>query len=369
MTIKFGGLSSKGTDMKIMYLTHVNWFWIFQRPQILALFLEKDFDVTVYSKKVLFKPLLSKDNKTPRKLKTIIQLPKENTFKFFKLINRLIYSYKLKNVYNFDIFWICHPLQYPDIPEDYKGVVVYDCMDNHASLANEEDKEQVKQLEEKLINRADIVFVSSNYLQEHVLKDKKSFLVRNGYNYTTIVPPMKACYKECYTIGYFGTISAWFDIELLRFSLENVGNIQYKLIGPNDTSFIGENSISLEGVVQHNELGKVIKDFDALIMPFVVNDIILAVDPVKLYEYISFGKCIISVWYPEIDRFSPYVYFYNNPKEFTELLNKLKNSGFKPKYDERQQADFLKSNSWKDRYDTIKKIMVSFMDERIQRIK
>ena len=67
MTIKFGGLSSKGTDMKIMYLTHVNWFWIFQRPQILALFLEKDFDVTVYSKKVLFKPLLSKDHSVTKR--------------------------------------------------------------------------------------------------------------------------------------------------------------------------------------------------------------------------------------------------------------------------------------------------------------
>lgn len=349
--------------MKILYLTHVNWFWIFQRPQILALFLEKDFDVTVYSRRVLLKPLLSKNNKKPKKLKTIIQLPKENIIKCFKTINSRIYENNVKKAYQYDAIWICHPIQYPDIPEDYKGIVIYDCMDNHSSLASEGNKDKVKGLEEKLIKRADIVFASSNYLQEHVLKDKKSVLIRNGYNYSNIVPPKEAQYKESYTIGYFGTISAWFDFDLLRYSMETVQGIQYKLIGPNDTSFTDEKGISLEGVVQHSELGDAIKDYDALIMPFVVNDIILAVDPVKLYEYISFGKCVISVWYPEIDRFSPYVYFYKNQEEYKDLLNELKNNGFRPRYDKKQQVEFLKDNSWDARYDTIKRVLMDYKRE------
>lgn len=349
--------------MKILYLTHVNWFWIFQRPQILALFLEKDFDVTVYSKRVLFKPLLSKNNRRPKKLKTIIQLPKENLFKVLKKINKQIYEGNLKKACQYDALWICHPIQYPDIPEDYKGVVIYDCMDNHSSLASEGNKDLVKGLEEKLIKRADIVFASSCYLQEYVLKDQESVLVRNGYNYSSIVPPKKAEQKKTYTIGYFGTISAWFDFELLRHSMEGVQGVQYKLIGPNDTNFTGENGITLEGVVQHSDLGEAIKDYDALIMPFVVNDIILAVDPVKLYEYISFGKCVISVWYPEIDRFSPYVYFYKNQEEYTDLLKELKNNGFKPKYNEKQQVEFLKDNSWDARYDTIKRVLMDYKKE------
>lgn len=346
--------------MKIMYLTHVNWFWIFQRPQILALFLEKDFYVAVYSRRVLFKPLLSKNNKRPKNLKNIIQLPKENHFKVFKKINSRIYGSNVNKAYQYDALWICHPTQYPDIPENYKGIVIYDCMDNHSSLATEGNKDRVNELEEKLIKRADIVFASSNYLQKHVLKDKESVLVRNGFNLTNIVSPKEAQHKDSYTIGYFGTISAWFDFDLLRYSIASVQGIQYKLIGPNDTFFTGENGISLEGVVQHSELGDAIKNYDALIMPFVVNDIILAVDPVKLYEYISFGKCVISVWYPEIDRFSPYVYFYRSQEEYTELLNELKKNGFKPKYDKKQQADFLKENSWSARYDTIKRVLLDF---------
>lgn len=346
--------------MKIMYLTHVNWFWIFQRPQVLALFLEKDFEVTVYSKQVLFKPLLSKNNKKPIRMKKIVQLPKENLFIGVKWINRWIVEKIMKKIVQYDAVWICHPTQYAFIPKDYKGLVIYDCMDNHVSLANKNNKLKIKTLEKELIERADIAFASSNYLQSHIFKGKTSFLVRNGYNYTSSVPPTEDSIKKTYIIGYFGTISGWFDFDLLRDSLSYFKNIRYKLIGPNDTRFLGEERLSLEGVVQHSELGNAIKDYDALIMPFVVNDIILAVDPVKLYEYISFGKCIISVWYPEIDRFSPYVYFYKDHNDFIALLNRLEKNGFKPKYDERQQIDFLKKNTWDARYKIIKTVLKDF---------
>ena len=60
-------------------------------------------------------------------------------------------------------------------------------------------------------------------------------------------------------------------------------------------------------------------------MPFVVNDIILSVDPVKLYEYLNFNKNIISVHYPEIDRFSDFVNFYNSNKELISVIFKLMN--------------------------------------------
>ncbi|MCQ5202277.1 hypothetical protein [Mordavella massiliensis] len=343
--------------MKIMYLTHVNWFWIFQRPQILALFLERDFEVTVYSKQVLFKPRLSKNNKRPMRLKRIIQLPKENHIIVFKHINKWIVDRTMNKMHLYDAVWICHPTQYVNIPEDYHGLVIYDCMDNHGALVSEENKPIIRTLEDKLIERADVIFASSNYLQDQVLAGKASFLVRNGYNYIESFPPVATNKKKTYNIGYFGTISAWFDFDLLRSSLELFENVQYRLIGPNDTSFSGEEKITLEGVVQHSELGNAIKDYDALIMPFVVNDIILAVDPVKLYEYISFGKCVISVWYPEIDRFDPYVYFYRDSYEYAELLTELVRNGFKPKYNETQQIEFLQENTWEARYKTIRRIL------------
>ena len=89
-------------------------------------------------------------------------------------------------------------------------------------------------------------------------------------------------------------------------------------------------------------------------MPFLVNEIVSAVDPVKLYEYISFGKCIISVYYQELEHFRDFVYFYRTKKEYLELLDNLCQTGFPTKYNEEQRAEFLASNDWKERYHTLK---------------
>lgn len=69
--------------------------------------------------------------------------------------------------------------------------------------------------------------------------------------------------------------------------------------------------------------GRESRNMDCLIMPFILNDIISDVDPVKLYEYISMGKNIISVKYREVKRFEKFVYFY---REFFGIFGYFKNT-------------------------------------------
>ena len=147
-----------------------------------------------------------------------------------------------------------------------------------------------------------------------------------------------------------------YDYKLLLNSAKKFGNIFYHVLGPiaNGLKFEPDNNILFEGAIEHNKLGEKVKEYDALIMPFTINEIILSVDPVKLYEYINFGKCIISVWYPEIERFRPFVYFYKDETEYMELINMLSAEGFPPKYSEGERRTFLSENSWEARYALIK---------------
>ena len=93
--------------------------------------------------------------------------------------------------------------------------------------------------------------------------------------------------------------------------------IQYHFIGPvHQTRLPSHPRIIFEGIVEHKQLYEKTKDYDCLIMPFQINEIIRAVDPVKLYEYISLGKCVISVEYEEIKRFELFVYFYRTQEEY-----------------------------------------------------
>ena len=86
-------------------------------------------------------------------------------------------------------------------------------------------------------------------------------------------------------------------------------------------------------------------------MPFKINKLITAVDPVKLYEYIAFGKKTISIKYDEVLKFSNDVNLYQSYIEFSETLKKLleldtyDNSSSKTK--------FIESNNWNCRKEEI----------------
>lgn len=340
---------------KLLYLMHIDWDWIFQRPQILAKALEEDFECkVVFPKSMVNKGAVAKKNISPKNGVAAYRIPLQRRIPFIKWLNQKIIKWTIGDCNKYDVLWVCHPDLMKYIPADYSGKVVYDCMDNHAAMVPEEDRQELEKWEAKLLERADLVLVTSLKLKEIINVGEKASLVRNGYRESYVFPIAESSKKEKYKIGYFGTVANWFDFDLLKRNLEVTNKVDYHIIGPCDVEKIYHSNIVFEGTVEHAKLYEFVKEYDALIMPFVVNDIILSVDPVKLYEYISFGKCIISVYYPEIERFEPYVYFYRNQEEYDKLIQELEEKGFPAKYTEEQQKNFLRENSWEYRYKVIK---------------
>ncbi len=91
-------------------------------------------------------------------------------------------------------------------------------------------------------------------------------------------------------------------------------------------------------------------------MPFKVNEAILAVDPVKLYEYIDFGKNILSIEYPEIERFKDFVYFYTDYESYIRQIDCLLNTA-SVKYTVEHSELFLNQNTWQCRATEIARIL------------
>lgn len=339
--------------MKIIYLNHTPWDWILQRSQILELELEKEFDCTVLEKKYLFNNEYNiKKNKQPKRKINIPQLRGGGKIKIINLLNnRLLWNGIKRYSKDFDVVWICHPSFFKGISKNFKGKVIYDCMDNYVELAKAHERAFIEEEQKCLIKRADLIFASSQRLIDSIPGMKNAKLVRNGFLPEAPLDIKKNEIKLQYQIGYFGAIESWFDFDLLLASIYKYDNLEYHLIGPEKKvvkDYFNE-KIFLEGIVAHDDLKEFVQDYDALIMPFIINDIILAVDPVKLYEYICYGKCVISIWYPEIERFSPYVYFYHDEKEYLDLLSYLIKTGFAPKYNDEQRKQFLIENSWEER--------------------
>lgn len=337
------------------------WSWIEQRPQIIANELNSHFEVVTVAPKSVLRSLFHQDKQLSGfsgVSRSYYVLPSC----FNKgLVEKAMIMLNNKRCYGdidrFGCVWLSHPSQIEHLPSTYGGTVVYDCMDDHISMASNANKEILSIQEKRLLDRADIVFVSSVYLKEKI-NCQKAVLVRNGYKQGSLFPVESAKLVSTHTIAYFGTVSQWFDFDAIDAVVRNFDHIRFRLIGPAEIEKRIER-VEYAGPVKHSKLFDSVSDCSCLIMPFKVNEIIKAVDPVKLYEYIAFGKCVISVRYPEIERFSDYVYFYETQDELMNLVADLSRAGFPPKYTESSRLSFLEENTWEQRIATVTETLKS----------
>lgn len=349
---------------KLLYLCHSDWNWIKQRPQFLAEELSQVFKIICISPHFYRRTNLQKrEYKSNSKIKfyEFYGIPKSKDHLLIKVISnffRSVMTLIVACIEKPDVIYICYPDLFCRWMTMYKGMIIYDCMDDHIAMAtNSVIANYIKAKEIEVSQKAHLIICSSENLSRKIVKqykinNKKIRIVRNGYqteDVTIVEETIEHDNVNVEKIGYIGTVSSWFDFDILKESLIKNPNIEYHLLGPVDKSIekIDDKHFVFEGVIEHDNLYNMIKDYDALIMPFVVNNIIESVDPVKLYEYINFNKPIISVYYDEIKRFEPFVWFYRNIDEFNDSIKMIKNSDIK--YTQKMRSDFLHDSSWSSR--------------------
>lgn len=348
---------------EVIYLINLDWGWIKQRPHFIVKEIGERFNVRVFYQRRYRRGSLQHNNENTKEIKIypIYVLPRIGEYPRLSRINTFIRNKKFKKAikrFQPKVIITTYPDQIRAISENYKGVVVYDCMDDHVSfIKNAYLKRLIFKEEKELLNRADCIFATSNKLIENInekynFKDNNRItLVRNGYD-GEIISTLSIEKSEFYKICYFGTVSEWFDFDIVMKSLNDFSNIQYYIIGPCDREVPLHERIHYLGTIEHSKLYDTVSSMDCFIMPFVINDIVLAVDPVKLYEYINFNKNIISIYYPEIERFKNFVHFYTNYDSYKNVIEGLlvDNS---LSYSSEERISFLKDNSWKRRGETI----------------
>ena len=342
---------------KMVYFCPVDWRWIKQRPQFLAEELSRFYDVHViypFSKrrKGLQKGGADSICKTP-----YLTLPTlRGLLPFVASINKWLVRKQTERVIRRvkpDLIWITLPEQLTCIPQDYRGSVIYDCMDDYVAFsADETRRTEIGRIEGELICRADLVFATSENLKaklcsrNKILEDK-IVLLRNGYNAKWKLQSASRSKDGRLRIGYFGTISHWFDFDLLMNNLKSHGQVEYHLYGPlgGGVQIPQDARLIYHGVIEHEEIERCALELDALLMPFKLNEIVLSVDPVKLYEYICLNKNILCVRYPEVQRFAPFVHFYSGQQEYDAHIRMLLEKN-EVSYTKEEAEHFLKENSW-----------------------
>ncbi|TCL36067.1 hypothetical protein EV210_10916 [Anaerospora hongkongensis] len=349
---------------KIMYLQHVPWSWIKQRPHFLAEALSDDFEVDVYYKKGYINKVDNHTNKV--KLMEFFSLPFSRYQTILKINNWLMSKHLSRKIKKYDIIWICDPRTYTFIAQyiTENQVLVFDCMDDLAEFPSvKNDPNIYMQQEKKLLDRCNYVLVSSNFLGDilqsrhgHVYKEKIS-VINNAIStekimeFNKILPMEKNDIRadKRKIITYIGTISSWFDFSIILKSLEIEENIVYYLYGPKDITIPNHERIIYKGILEHGQVFSAMEQSDMLVMPFQLTKLVLSVDPVKLYEYIFSNKPIAAIRYGETEKFKDYVYLYTDTEQYLDIINRLvKNTLFPPKATAEIQS-FLLNNTWNHR--------------------
>ncbi len=191
--------------------------------------------------------------------------------------------------------------------------VIYDCMDHHEGFGN--TASAVLALERALMRNADLTVTTSAWLDQIVAEHAPHrALIRNAGEFTHFARKPAVTYVDPQgrrVIGYYGAIAEWFDLDLVEALAQRFADCCVLLIGDDTVDAKGRlahlPNVCMTGEVPYAELPKYLHAFDVCLLPFKVIPLTLATNPVKVYEYLSAGKPVVSVDLPEMQQFGELV--------------------------------------------------------------
>jgi glycosyltransferase involved in cell wall biosynthesis len=110
-------------------------------------------------------------------------------------------------------------------------------------------------------------------------------------------------------VGYVGLIDDYLDLELLVHLADGLQKGTLVLVGGanTDVSMLHHDRIKLLGVRPYESIPAYIANFDCCLIPFQVNLLTIAVNPIKLREYLAAGRPVVSTPLPEVEQYGDVV--------------------------------------------------------------
>ena len=242
--------------------------------------------------------------------------------------------------------------------ERFGWKLVYDCMDKHSGFST--NNPAMLKEEAMLSHESDLVLATSHkLLKEQKQLNKRCVLVPNGCEFDHFSISLGAIPRALQAlprpiIGYFGAIADWFDTELVAEMARLRPSWSFVLIGSTFSAclepFQNLTNIHLLGEQPYQALPAYLHAFDACLIPFKLNPLTEATNPVKFYEYLSAGKPVVATPLPEL---VPYeveglVSLGQNPQEFVEKIERALQQNSAERVAARRR--FAQQNTWEERF-------------------
>ncbi len=369
----------------LVCFSHLRWNFVYQRPQHLisrftkcyrVFFVEEPFfdapqdhlDISVSPENVtIVVPRLQGDWGRPD-----VQL------RIQELLERFFQEEEISNY----LFWYYTPMALKFSSDFSPSFIVYDCMDELSAF--KAASPELKQMEQELMSRADVVFCGGQSLYEA----KKKFHPRT-YVFPSSID--KNHFAQARTIsvdtpdqveiphpriGFFGVIDERLDIDLLEQVARLRPTWNFIMIGPvvkiDPQTLPNFHNIHYLGARQYAELPKYLAGWDVAMIPFAHNESTRFISPTKTPEYLAAGKPVVST--PIIDVIRPYgnkglVRIAGTPEEFVRVTEEELNRTDKAEWLEAVD-EFVGQSSWNKTWGEMMSIIgTSLVGKKSEKVK
>ncbi|MCE5276581.1 MAG: TIGR03087 family PEP-CTERM/XrtA system glycosyltransferase [Planctomycetaceae bacterium] len=237
----------------------------------------------------------------------------------------------------------CGPLQIwsfcPDVAYLVEGFdaerVLYYCVDDFASFSGYDSNLMLSQ-ERALCHRADLVVATSQALYDA----KKSLahdtlLVPHGVDWEHFAKALSESSRAVPAdiaaipsprVGFFGLIRDWVDLDLIAAVARRRRQWHFVFLGDSAvdlTPLQALPNVHFLGPRPYGALPDYCRAMNAAMVPFKLNALTAAVNPIKLREYLSAGLGVVSTPLPEVQALGDLVEIAAGPEAFEAAVERL----------------------------------------------
>ena len=216
--------------------------------------------------------------------------------------------------------------------------------------------------EKELINKADIVFVTAKKIKKdlELSYNKKIHYLPNGVESARFTSQNISFPDEFKNIPkpriiYIGTISSWFDKDLIKFCAFQNPKLNFIVIGPssiNMSDLKSYKNIYILGGIPYDEVPSYLINSDVGIIPLRIDNLSRSINPVKLYEYLAAGLPVVSSFFEDLKELQDVIFMAQDKKEFSHFLAEALRKKDKERYKKLAQE-----NTWEKRFEKMLKII------------
>ena len=283
-------------------------------------------------------------------------LKNEKLFRFLFQLNVLIYKSSLKralsklNFQNPIFITAYNPIYGLSLLRKMNELAhIYYCYDGvEAGFYGK----RIFEIEDNFAKNVDGIITTSDYLNaQKSVFNKNCFVVKNGVDFPHFSKFAKTQVfkRERKRVGFIGSLDPRFDIETVEYAISNMPDYDFEFIGDMRNELMKSTLSKFPHVkffepVQPDEVPALLAQYDAGMIPYLVNDVNKNIYPLKINEFMAVGVPLVMTPFATLPEFENMVSVSESKHDFVIKLKTVMNEDTADKIMERVQ--FASKNSW-----------------------